>query len=147
MIINDGEAARVFDPESPMDVAIFNFAYRLYLDGNYAASDKDKDRIIRKFIAYFEQRSTKEKFFLVCDLFDRLHAIDLANTSLRQEAEECGKHDAEPASDAKTLTWRLGNHANTVGWDVEWNYRDTDAEGTESFDAYFTRKPDEDVTL
>jgi hypothetical protein len=147
VIINDGEAARVFDPESPMDVAIFNFAYRLYLDGNYAANEKEKDRVVRKFIAYFEQRSTKEKFFLVCDLFDRLHAIDLANTGLRQEAEECGKHDVEPAPDEEALTWGLGNHANTVGWNVEWSYLATDHDGTKSYQADFTRKPDEDVAL
>lgn len=143
MIINDGETARMFDPDSPMDAAIFNFAYRLYLDGTYAADDRERAKVVKKFTAYIEQRSAKERFFLICDLFDRLHAVDLNNAILAQEAEECGGHAVEPAADGKDLTYRLGNHTNRLGWDVEWNYRDTDAEGSLAYDAYFTRKPAE----
>lgn len=62
----------------PEDVELFNQAYRLYLDGTFAASEKEKEKVADEFIAFFDGLSRRRRFTLLCVTLDQLYSKDVA---------------------------------------------------------------------
>lgn len=88
MELSDEDYNRIVSAGEPMDSAIYDFVFKLYLDGAFAASEAEKNRIARKLMAYLEQRSRKELIFLVCDLLDQNSAAQINEITLRKKLGE-----------------------------------------------------------
>jgi hypothetical protein len=60
------------------DIELFNTAYRLYLDGTFAAGTPEKEEAADAFIGFIDGLSRKRRFILLCVVMDQMYAKDVA---------------------------------------------------------------------
>lgn len=89
MIIDENHRD-IGEPLDPQEVEIFNTAYRLFLDGAYAADEATESRAADGLLQYYLQLEEYQRFCLTINLCMRLHALDLANHLMTSDPQAEG---------------------------------------------------------